>query len=142
MVRHLPFAIPVRGFNAFAVGAARACVTKPMSPLVRRAFVAPYDSWAHRIGVHRFVQDIPLGPRDPAWETVQRVSTALPELCGDQTLIVWGRKDFVFNDAFLDEWRSRLPNAEYLVFDDAGHYVLEDEHQAIVPAVRRFLGGP
>ncbi len=141
VVRHLPFAIPVRGLNAFAVGAARTCVTKPMSPLVRRAFVAPYDSWAHRIGVHRFVQDIPLGPRDPAWETVQKVSAALPELCGDHTLIVWGRKDFVFNDAFLDEWRSRLPNAEYLVFDDAGHYVLEDEHQTIVPAVRRFLGG-
>ncbi len=139
LVRRLPFAIPVRGFNAFAAGAAKTCVTKPMSPLVRKAFVAPYDSWAHRIAVHRFVQDIPLGPKDPAWDTVTKVANALPELCSKPTMVVWGRKDFVFDDGFLAEWRRRVPDAEYLVFDDAGHYVLEDEHGTITPAVRRFL---
>ncbi|MCO4772901.1 MAG: alpha/beta fold hydrolase [Deltaproteobacteria bacterium] len=139
LVRRLPFALPVRGLNVFAAGAARTCVSKPMSPLVRAAYVAPYDSWAHRIAVHRFVQDIPLSPKDPAWSTVQKVSEALPELCKDHTMVVWGRKDFVFDDDFLEEWRRRLPDARYLVFDDAGHYVLEDEHEAIVPAVQSFM---
>ncbi len=142
LVRRLPFALPVRGLNAFSVGAAWTSTKNRLPRLVRKAYVAPYDSWEHRIAVHRFVQDIPLGPADPAWATVQRVSAALPELTAERpTLIVWGRKDFVFNDAFLDEWRRRVPGAEYLVFDDAGHYVLEDEHETIVPAVRRFLEG-
>ena len=140
LVRRLPFGIPVRGFNAFARGAVKTCVTTPMDPLVAKAYVAPYDSWEHRIAVHRFVQDIPLGPKDPAWSTVQKVADALPELCSVPTLIVWGRKDFVFNDAFLAEWRRRLPDATYLVFDEAGHYVLEDRAADIVPAVRSFLG--
>ena len=140
MVRHLPFAVPVRGFNAFAQGAAWTCVSKPMPELVRKAYVAPYDSWAHRIAVHRFVQDIPLRPKDPAWSTVQKVSEALPELCSVPTLVVWGRKDFVFDDDFLEEWRRRLPDADYLVFDDAGHYVLEDEHETIIPRLRSFMG--
>ncbi len=140
VVRHLPFALPVRGLNAFAQGAAWTCVTRPMSKTVRQAYVAPYDSWAHRIAVHRFVQDIPLSPKDRAWSTVQKVSEALPALCAAPTLVVWGRKDFVFDDSFLEEWRRRVPDAEYLVFDDAGHYVLEDEHEVIAPRVRAFLG--
>jgi cis-3-alkyl-4-acyloxetan-2-one decarboxylase len=142
LIRRLPFALPVRGLNAFSVGAAWTSTKTRLPKLVRDAYVAPYDSWEHRIAVHRFVQDIPLGPADPAWATVQRVSDALPDLTAERpTMIVWGRRDFVFNDAFLDEWRRRVPGAEYLVFDDAGHYVLEDEHETIVPAVRSFLGG-
>jgi len=139
LVRRLPFAVPVRGFNAFAKGASYTCVSKPMSKLVRDAYVAPYDSWAHRIAVHRFVQDIPLSPKDPAWNTVHKVSEALPELAQAPTMVVWGRKDFVFDDDFLNEWRRRLPDAEYLIFDEAGHYVLEDEHAVIVPAIRQFM---
>ncbi len=141
LVRRLPFALPVRGLNAFSVGAAWTSTRTRLPKRVRAAYVGPYDSWTNRVAVHRFVQDIPLGPQDPAWATVQRVSAALPELTADRkTMIVWGRKDFVFNDSFLAEWRRRVPGAEYLVFDDAGHYVLEDEHAVIVPAVQTFLG--
>ena len=35
--------------------------------------------------------------------------------------------------------KQRLPNAESLIFDDAGHYVLEDRAAIIVPRVRDFL---
>ena len=141
LVKRLPFAIPVRGLNLFVQGAASTCTVRPgtMSPEIRRAYVGPYDSWAHRIAIHRFVQDIPLGPGDPAWETVSRVSERLPELATRPTLIVWGRKDFVFNDDFLDEWRRRLPDVEYLTFPDAGHYVLEDAAEEVIPAVVDFL---
>jgi haloalkane dehalogenase len=142
LVRRLPFALPVRGLNAFSLAAAWTCTTKRLPALVRKAYVAPYDSWSHRIAVHRFVQDIPLGPKDPAWATVQRVSDSIAELTAERpTMIVWGRKDFVFDDVFLDEWRRRVPRADYLVFDDAGHYVMEDAHETIIPAVRRFLSG-
>ena len=141
LVRKLPFAIPVRGFNAFSRGAVKRCVTRTkLPPLVRKAYLAPYDSWAHRIAVHRFVQDIPLGPKDPAWATVQQVSEGLEELTkAKPTLIVWGERDFVFDDAFLSEWRRRVPHAEYLTFADAGHYVLEDARQEVIEGVRRFL---
>jgi haloalkane dehalogenase len=141
LVKRLPFAIPVRGLNLFVQGAARTCTVRPgsMPPQVRKAYVAPYDSWANRIAIHRFVQDIPLGPGDPAWTTTVRVSEALTELAERPMLIVWGERDFVFNDAFLSEWRRRLPGVEYLTFADAGHYVLEDAAAEVVPAVVDFL---
>jgi len=141
LVRHLPFSIPVRGFNAFAVGAAHTCSTRPgrMTPALRRAYLAPYDSWAHRVAVHEFVKDIPREPGDRSWPVVQQTSERLGTLGDKPVLILWGGKDFVFDDAFLAEWRRRLPSADVHLFPDAGHYVLEDAHEEIVPLVRSFL---
>ncbi|MBL9038378.1 MAG: alpha/beta fold hydrolase [Archangium sp.] len=142
VVRRMPwFSVPVRGLNAFSRGANLTCSTRPgrMTPLVKRAYLAPYDSWANRIAVQRFVEDIPLVPGDPSWATVNEVSQKLGQFSKIPVLVCWGRRDFVFNDAFLAEWRKRLPNAEVHTFDDAGHYVLEDAHEEILPIVRDFL---
>ena len=49
----------VRGLNAFCRGAARWCVVrKPLPADVRDMYLAPYDSWANRIAVDRFVRTI------------------------------------------------------------------------------------
>ncbi len=51
----------VRGANAFCQGTALiGCKRRMMPRDLRRAYVYPYDSWAHRIAILRFVQDIPL----------------------------------------------------------------------------------
>jgi haloalkane dehalogenase len=142
LIRYAPFfPIPVRAFNAFSRGANALCSTAPdrMTPLVKSAYLAPYDSWAHRIAVQRFVEDIPLSPKDRSWNTVEAVSQWLPQLAQTPTLVLWGRRDFVFNDAFLEEWRRRVPTAEFHVFEDAGHYVLEDAHERIVPLMKAFF---
>ena len=110
-----------------------------MTPLVKQAYLAPYDSWANRIAVQRFVEDIPLAPGDRSWPVVQEVSDKLAQFDSVPMLICWGRKDFVFDDAFLAEWRKRLPKAEVHVFEDAGHYVLEDAHEEIVALMKTFL---
>ncbi len=142
LVRYAPFfPVPVRGFNAFSRGALLTCSTKPerLTPTIRAAYLAPYDSWAHRIAVQRFVEDIPLKAGDPSWATVKAVADGLGRFDATPTLICWGEQDFVFDDAFLSEWRRRLPKAEVHTFPDAGHYVLEDAHERIAPLVQRFL---
>ncbi len=141
VVRHLPFfAVPVRGLNAFSRGANMTCTTGKLSETVKNAYLAPYDSWEHRIAVQRFVEDIPLKPGDRSWDVVQRVSDELGQFEKVPLLICWGEKDFVFDDAFLAEWRRRLPSAEVHTFPNAGHYVLEDAHEQILPLIRDFLG--
>ena len=55
-------------------------------------------------------------------------------------LIVWGARDFCFTARdFLPEWQARFPYAETHVLEDAGHYVVEDAHERIVPLLRAFL---
>jgi haloalkane dehalogenase len=129
----------IRGFNAFSRGAVRYCSTRGLEPAVRAAYLAPYDSWSHRIAVLRFVQDIPLGPSDRAYATVRAVQDGLERFRDLPMLICWGERDFVFDGAFLAEWRRRFPKAEVHRFPDAGHFVLEDAGAAIVPLVREFL---
>jgi len=54
-------------------------------------------------------------------------------------LIAWGEKDRVFDELFLNGWRGRFPNAQVHTFSDAGHYVLEDAHERILPLTVKFL---
>jgi pimeloyl-ACP methyl ester carboxylesterase len=133
-------AILVRGFNAFCRSAARVgCKRQPMPADVRAGYLAPYDSWANRIAVHRFVQDIPMKPSDAAYEIVREVGQGLERFRRVPMLICWGEQDFVFDRHFLDEWRRRFPEAEIHSFADAGHYILEDCRAEVVPLVCDFL---
>ena len=133
-------AVAVRGFNAFSRGAVKDCVMRPMAADVARAYIAPYDSWAGRLAVHRFIQDIPLKPGDRAYEIVANVEKNIRQFADVPMLICWGMKDFVFDVHFLNRWVELFPKATVHRFDEAGHYVLEDEYARIVPLVKGFLG--
>ena len=41
-------------------------------------------------------------------------------------MILWGARDFCFDDAFLSRWREIYPDARVERLENAGHYVLED----------------
>ena len=129
----------IRGLNAFAGGAARMGVATTMPPDVRRAYLAPYDSWANRIATSRFVQDIPLGEGDAAWPLVEAMGRQLPEYANRPAFIGWGLRDFVFDHHFLAGFVAALPQAQVHAFEDAGHYVLEDKAAVLVPAIRDFM---
>ena len=140
LVRTAPIgALAVRGLNAFSGLATRMAAMKPLDPRVREGLVAPYDSWRNRIATLRFVQDIPLREGDRAWNAVRRVEDGLASLAHVPTFVGWGEKDFVFDGHFLAEWKRRLPQAEYHMFPEAGHYVLEDAREELVPMIRAFL---
>ena len=129
----------IRTFNAFSAGASWLGVERKMPAEVRRAYVAPYDSYANRISTIRFMQDIPLSPADPAWPLLERSGQVLPSYADRPVFIGWGLRDFVFDHHFLEGFRAALPQAEVHAFEDAGHYVLEDKHEALVPRIRAFL---
>lgn len=133
-------AVLVRGLNAFSRVAARVCCTRhPMPRALRQAYTAPYDSWHNRIATLRFVQDIPLHPGDRGYDLVSEVQAGLQRFAAVPMLVCWGMKDFVFDRHFLEEWERRFPKAEVHRFADAGHYILEDAVEEVVPLVQRFL---
>lgn len=131
--------VVIRAFNAFSSGASWLGVETRMPRDVRKAYVAPYDSWANRISTVRFMQDIPLGPKDRAWSLLERVGRRLPDYADRPAFIGWGLKDFVFDRHFLAGFRKALPGAEVHAWEDAGHYVLEDKRAVLAPAIRDFL---
>ncbi len=141
LVRDTPIGVfLVQGFNAFARGATRAAVTARAMPReIREAYCAPYDSWANRIATARFVQDIPLKPSDPGYEIVTETARGLDAFSDRPIMMCWGMKDFVFDHHFLTEFERIWPEASIHTFAEAGHYVLEDAGETIIPLVCDFL---
>lgn len=131
----------VRGLNLFARAALVMATEKPerFTPDVRAGYLAPYDSYAHRVAVQRFVEDIPLSPSHPSYATLAAVERGLPTLAHLPTSLIWGMRDWCFTPHFLKRFQDFFPQAEVHRFEDAGHYVVEDAHERIVPIVEGFL---
>lgn len=129
----------VRGCNGFAGAATTMAVAKPLPKEVKAGYVYPYDNWANRIATHRFVLDIPLNENHPSYVDLYEIEKSLELLKSKPMQIIWGGRDFCFNDHFFEEWKERFPHAVTHYFKDAGHFVLEDEKEACVPLIRDFL---
>lgn len=135
-------ALAVRGLNAFARAALVMAVEKPerMTAAARAGYLAPYDTWANRVAVLRFVQDIPLRASHPSYRTLEEVEAGLAQFRDRPMLLVWGERDWCFTPRFREEFERRFPQAESFPIADAGHYVFEDAHERILPRLRAFLG--
>lgn len=133
----------VRDLNAFAIGTGLVGVRRhALPPAIRDAYLAPYGSREERLAVHRFVTDIPVRASDPAFAVVQRTAEGLHRLGDVPALICWGLLDPVFDAGYLAEWQRYLPAAEVVSFADAGHLVLEDAADEVVPRVVAHLTRP
>lgn len=132
----------VRGLNAFAGLATFLAMSNHsrMTRRVRAGYLAPYNSWENRIAIHRFVQDIPWEDDHPTRPLLMRIDAGLETLRNHPMLIIWGAGDFVFTEKeFFTEWQRRFPQAETHVLQNAGHYVVEDAHEQILPLMIEFL---
>ncbi|MGO8691381.1 MAG: alpha/beta fold hydrolase [Thermoguttaceae bacterium] len=131
----------IQGLNVFARAALGSAVEhhERMTPAVRAGLLAPYDSWGHRVAIDRFVQDIPLNPRHPSYATLERIEAGLAQLRDQPVCLIWGMRDWCFTPGFLERFREFFPAAEVHRLADAGHYVVEDAHERIVPLVEDFL---
>lgn len=133
----------VRGANGFAGPAiSMAMHRRKLSPAEIQLLLLPYDSWANRVAVNAFVRDIPMNSVHPSWQTLQAVEQGIAQFARHPALIVWGGRDFCFNDYFYSEWQRRLPQAHSEYIPDAGHYVLLDADRVAVPRIASFLTAP
>ena len=135
--------VALRRFNAFARGALSMAMPagESLEGAIREGYLHPYDSYANRIATLRFVQDIPLSPRHPSWETVGGIQKNLHLLEDKPILICWGEQDFCFTLSFLKIWQQYFPAAAVRRFPEAGHYLLESACSEIAPLVAGFLSG-
>lgn len=131
----------VRGLNLFSSAAIKMAVEKHerMTAEIKAGFLGPYNNWQNRVAVHRFVQDIPLKPSHPSYDTLVHVEEGLAQFQGHPLLLIWGERDWCFTTNFLDEFERRFPQAETLRIPDAGHYVFEDAHEVMLPRIEQFL---
>ncbi|KQS14922.1 hydrolase [Curtobacterium sp. Leaf183] len=93
--------------------------------LVADAFRAPYRGAARRGGIGGFVADIPVDARHDSAPELARISSGVAAL-DVPALLLWGPRDPVFLERYLDDLAERLPHADVHRFEGAGHLLPED----------------
>lgn len=133
----------VQGLNLFARAALTMAVHRRgrMTREVRAGLLAPYDSWNNRAAIHRFVMDIPLHKSHPTYAVLKEIEGGLAQFRERPVCLIWGMRDWCFTPAFLDRFLDFFPRAVVHRLADAGHYVVEDAYEEIIPILEDFFRG-
>ncbi len=129
----------VRALNGFAWPATFMATSKGLSQEAKRGFLAPYDNWANRVAVWRFVRDIPHECGHPTRALLTETQEKLKDLRATEVLACWGMRDFCFHPGFLRKWIEILPDMQTRELHDSGHYLLEDSFEECRAAIEAFL---
>jgi haloalkane dehalogenase len=94
-------------------------------------YLAPFAERAMRMPTHVFPAQL--------WEAdtfLQTVYDGLPELSERPALIVWGLKDFAFQEPERSRFESLFPKHRTVLLENAGHFIQEDAPEEIAAAIR------
>lgn len=133
--------IALRGLNLFSRAALKMAVEDPQSldADARAGLLAPYDSWANRVAIQRFVQDIPTSPGQSTWGKLEEIEAKLELFMDRPVKLIWGMKDWCFRPSCLARLESIFPHADVTRIESAGHYVVEEAHEEVLNSLRKFL---
>ncbi len=127
--------------NLFALAAVYMAIDRlpRLSPVAKCGLLAPYDSYANRVAIDRFVHDIPMHPSHPTYEVLNRLERDLSKLAGKPIHFVWGMKDWCFRPECMERLNKAFPNATRCELSDVGHYVMEEAPDEVERELRGLL---
>lgn len=132
--------IAMRGLNLFSRMATFMAMNRnKLSKPAKSGLLAPYDSWKNRVAVNSFVRDIPANPNHPTWQTLSDIEASLPLFEKTPVQLVWGMRDWCFNQSCLEKFIQIWPHADITRLTDVGHYVCEDASDEELAEITRFL---
>ena len=109
------------GFLATTLALARPALSRE----VRDGFMAPYLRADRRGGIGAFVADIPVDETHPSHAELDRIAEGVRSLAVP-ALALWGPRDPIFSDRYLDDLMDRLPQLDVHRFEGAGHMIAEE----------------
>lgn len=97
----------------------------PLPAAVKDGYRAPYRGAERRGGIGGFVADIPVDLAHESRAELDRIAGGITRL-HVPALMLWGPRDPIFSDRYLDDLIDRMPHADVHRFEGAGHLVAED----------------
>lgn len=129
---HSTLTSKTKAFLQVAVG----LVESDTPDAVRQAFYAPYQTSERRAGIENFVADIPVFAEHPSNARYERTA-AWVATATVPTLLLWGTKDPVFKEQYLQDLIDRLPHATVHRYEGAKHLLPQD--RPIQEPIMRWL---
>ncbi|MDR3109960.1 MAG: alpha/beta fold hydrolase [Planctomycetaceae bacterium] len=133
--------LSVQGLNLFARAATKMAVAPGhrLPNEVRAGLLAPYKTWADRLAIYKFVQDIPMNEKHQSYGTLLAIEENLRLFRNHPICLIWGMLDWCFTSDYIKRFLQFYPEAEVHRFSDAGHYVVEEAAERIVPIIEEFF---
>jgi cis-3-alkyl-4-acyloxetan-2-one decarboxylase len=131
----------MRGLNLFALAALRMTLhrLRRLDENVASGLIAPYSNWHDRIGIARFVQDIPSNSTDPTWKLLAETEQRLIQFRDRPARLIWGMQDWCFRPECLKRFQQILPQAKVTAMSDVGHYVMEEAADEVFAELRALV---
>lgn len=131
----------IRGLNAFPRAALHMALADPrrLSRQGRAGILYPYRSWRDRVGIWRFIVDIPRSNRHPTYRELAKLQESLVRLGDTPVCLMWGMQDWCFDESCLLHLLQRIPHAEVHRLEQAGHWAVEDAPHEVLKIAKSFL---
>lgn len=126
--------ILIKRLNFFVTVLTRRMFRAELSPSAYRHYVEPLRRPQDRKGCWVFPREI-IGSSDWLAELRDRRAT----LAAKPALILWGMRDLAFGRRELETWRALFTEVEVHEFARAGHFVAEDQGEALCPLIAGHL---
>lgn len=129
----------LENWNAFLGVAVRRCTAQPLDAARRAAYLLPHTEPNRRRSIRAFVEDIPFSAADRSHAEISAIEAALPQIGERPVLLLWGERDWCFHPGFRRTFEARLPRAEVVRLESAGHWWPEDAPREGTEAILEFL---
>src|SRR5262245_49341393 len=138
-------AVLVKGLDAFKRGflfGPGVVHRERLTPIVKRAYRDVHRGWSERTSILVFPREIPVTDGGPVIAMDTEIEEGLKrDFRSKPVHITWAMDDVAFTPQFLDTlWLDTFPDASVTRLEDAGHYLQEDAHERIAPALAAFVG--
>lgn len=121
--------------NLFAAGLMPSVIRNPANntPVIRKAYKDQFPTVQSRIPTWMFPREVmKAGP------FMDEIRSKMDVLSDTPTELVFGKKDPALGyERDIRFWESLLPNHNTVRLSKAGHYIQEDDPEAVVQAIRR-----
>jgi haloalkane dehalogenase len=128
----------IQVFNIFAYFATIMTVEKKLSKDKVKSYLFPYSSFNNRVGVHGFVNDIPMSKRDKSYLAFKYMKKNFKNIKDKKVLLLWGLKDFCFGKPYFDKFLKIFKNVKGFSYEDGNHYLLEDKKDEVINRLKEF----
>ena len=106
---------------------------------VLAAYEAPFPDQAHKTGARQFPLIVPLDPDTKEAAQMSAVRDALAAW-DRPAAVIFSTEDAVFQPEVGERFVKLIPGADELVLiENAGHYLQEDQGEAVAEEILRFL---
>ncbi len=111
---------------------------KKLDPRAKEQYLVPHPTYASRAGVAAFPKLVPPVPGHPNYDYLNRINDTLKSW-NLPVLVMFSDKDIAFKVPDGERIAKMVPDGQFKVIHDAGHFLQEDAGEEIAQNMIEFL---